>query len=82
MRLDLRGYRMIHDESDCNGKCPVHCAIYQRDKEIRKLEKEADATYRDAISTMFRDPKIDARVLFREKEILENLENAVDQWMP
>lgn len=45
---------------------------------IRKLEKEADATYREAISTMFRDPSIDARVLFREKEILENLENAVD----
>ena len=47
-------------------------------RRIRRLEKDADATYREAVSVLFRDPNVDARVLFREKEILENLENAVD----
>jgi hypothetical protein len=57
-------------------------------RELRKIEKEADAIYREAISVLFRDEKhggpfregaADARVLIREKTVLEDLENAVDQ---
>lgn len=57
-------------------------------RELRKIEKEADAIYREAISVLFRDEKrggpfregaSDARVLIREKTVLEDLENAVDQ---
>lgn len=48
-------------------------------RELRKIEKEADAVYRDAVSTLFKDPAIDAKVLIREKTVLEDLENAVDQ---
>lgn len=47
-------------------------------REVRRLEKDADNVYRDAISKLFKDPAIDAKVLLREKEVLENLENAVD----
>lgn len=45
---------------------------------VRRLEKDADVIYREAVSNMFRDPSLEARVLFREKEILEMLECAVD----
>ncbi len=47
-------------------------------REVRRIEKEADNVYRDAISRLFKDPSVDAKVLLREKEVLENLENAVD----
>lgn len=48
-------------------------------RELRKIEKEADAVYREAISNLFKDPSVDAKVLIREKTVLEDLENAVDQ---
>jgi uncharacterized protein len=55
-------------------------------RELRKLEKEADAVYREAVSALFRDGPggayrdgaADARVLIREKTVLEDLENALD----
>jgi uncharacterized protein Yka (UPF0111/DUF47 family) len=55
-------------------------------RELRKLEKDADAIYRDAVSALFcspgaggREETADARVLIREKTVLEDLENAIDQ---
>ncbi len=48
-------------------------------RELRKLEKEADTVYREAVSKLFKDSDVDAKVLIREKAILEDLENAVDQ---
>ena len=56
-------------------------------RELRTLEKEADNVYREAISELFRDDSAggpfregatDARVLIREKTVLEDLENAID----
>lgn len=56
-------------------------------RELRTLEKEADNVYREAISELFRDESAggpfregaqDARVLIREKTVLEDLENAID----
>jgi uncharacterized protein Yka (UPF0111/DUF47 family) len=56
-------------------------------RELRKIEKEADTVYRQAISDLFRDAAgggparegaSDARVLIREKTVLEDLENAID----
>jgi uncharacterized protein len=47
-------------------------------KGIKSLEKEADQIYRSAVSALFRDPKIDAKMLLREKGVLEDLENAID----
>ncbi len=45
---------------------------------IRKLEKEGDAIFRSAVSALFHDDAIDAKQLLREKEVLEDLENAID----
>jgi predicted phosphate transport protein (TIGR00153 family) len=45
---------------------------------LRKLEKDADAVFRRAVSELFRDPAVDAKQLLREREILDDLENAVD----
>lgn len=57
-------------------------------RELRKIEKEADTIYREAVSVLFkpdgadgayRTDAGDARVLIREKTVLEDLENAIDQ---
>lgn len=48
-------------------------------RELRNIEKEADGIYREAISNLFKDPAVDAKVLIREKTVLEDLENAIDQ---
>lgn len=48
-------------------------------RSLRGLEKDADAIFRGALSRLFRDPGIDAKELMREKEVLENLEHAVDR---
>ena len=45
---------------------------------LRKLEKDADAVFRDAVSVLFREPSVDAKQLLREREILDDLENAID----
>ncbi len=46
---------------------------------IRDLEKEGDKVFREAISALFHDQSIDARRVLREKEVFEDLENAIDQ---
>jgi uncharacterized protein Yka (UPF0111/DUF47 family) len=48
-------------------------------RELRQIEKDADTVYREAISALFHDPAVDAKQLIREKAVLEDLENAVDQ---
>lgn len=50
-------------------------------RELRKIEKEADVIYREAVSSLFRPESAgaDARILIREKTVLEDLENAIDQ---
>ena len=64
-----------------------YAAIVDAGRELRKLEKDADTVYRTAISELFRDADgggpfrqgaNDARVLIREKTVLEDLENAID----
>jgi hypothetical protein len=47
-------------------------------RKVRDLEKEADTTYRKAISDLFSAPSIDFRELLKQKEALDHLENAVD----
>ncbi len=47
-------------------------------QEIHALEKEGDVVFRDAISALFHDPTIDAKVILREKEVLEDLEDAIN----
>ena len=56
----------------------AYAEITQASHQIRKLEKEGDTIFRDAVSALFHDPAIDAKKLLREKQVLEDLENAVD----
>lgn len=46
---------------------------------IRDVEKEGDGVFRSAIGALFRDEAIGVKALLREKELLEQLESAVDQ---
>lgn len=45
---------------------------------LRKLEKDGDAIFRDGVSKLFHDADNDAKKILREKQVLEDLENAVD----
>jgi uncharacterized protein len=56
----------------------AYADLVEKSRELRKLEKEGDGIYRDAVSKLFHDPAIDAKVLIREKAVLEDLENAID----
>jgi hypothetical protein len=46
---------------------------------IKQDEKEGDRIFRTAVSQLFHDPAIDAKELLREKEVLEDLELAIDK---
>ncbi len=48
-------------------------------RKIREIEKEGDRIHREAISELFRGETVDAKVLLREREVLEDLENAIDR---
>lgn len=48
-------------------------------RRIRQLEKDADKIHREAVAALFRDEDIGAKVLLREREVLEDLENAIDR---
>lgn len=47
-------------------------------RELRKLEKEGDRIYKAEVSRLFKDGTVDAKVLLREKAVLDDLENALD----
>jgi uncharacterized protein len=53
--------------------------VHKGAKEIAQLEKDSDAVFRDAISRLFHDPAIDAKDILREKEVLDDLEKAVNR---
>ncbi len=61
-------------------KLRVHryAEIIEMARKIRALEKEADAIFRSAISGLFRAPNIEAREFMKQKEVLEDIERAVD----
>ena len=54
-------------------------ALMELSRNLRALEKEGDATFREGLRQLFDDPDIDAKALLKQKEILEDLENAVDR---
>ena len=53
-------------------------ALVTAHHDAKKLEKDADTVFRDAVAALFRDESIGAKHLLRDKEILTNLEEAVD----
>jgi uncharacterized protein Yka (UPF0111/DUF47 family) len=52
--------------------------LFEGNRRLRNLEKEADAVYREAISGLFSDAQPDFRDLLKQKEALDDLERAVD----
>lgn len=55
-----------------------YAEITEATRAIRLLEKEGDTVFRDGVSALFHDAAIDAKQLLREKQVLEDLENALD----
>jgi uncharacterized protein Yka (UPF0111/DUF47 family) len=56
----------------------AYAEITEATRALRKLEKEGDAVFREGVSALFHDVAIDAKKILREKQVLEDLENAVD----
>ena len=55
-----------------------YSALLEDSRHIRQLEKDADAVFRGAVSTLFSSSEVDAKELLRQKEVLEDIERAVD----
>lgn len=53
--------------------------IIQASRAIFQFEKEGDSIFRAAVGALFQDPRIDAKELLREKDILEDLEAALNR---
>ncbi len=56
-----------------------YAGLMRTSRTVRALEKDADGIFRSALSRLFNDAKVDAKELLREKEVLENLEHAIDR---
>ena len=53
-------------------------SLIEASRTLRKLEKDGDAIFRSAVSALFHDDTIDAKKLIREREVLDDLEKAID----
>lgn len=67
------------DDTLPNLRKHAYPALIEASRTLRALEKEADITYREAVRVLFTDDAIDAKVLLREKQVLEDLERAIDR---
>lgn len=80
--------KLIHLIGECTAKIDEAIPLLRKHKyheiveaarALRKLEKQADTVYREAIRDLFAtESSADARLLVREKTVLEDLENAID----
>jgi predicted phosphate transport protein (TIGR00153 family) len=61
-----------------NLRTNAYAKITEGTHALRELEKDGDAIYRESVSALFHDEAVDAKELLREKQVLEDLENAVD----
>ena len=59
--------------------CAAYSDLIEASRAIHRFEKDGDIVFRDAISALFHDPAIDAKVILREKDILEDLEKAINR---
>ncbi|HEU4407633.1 MAG TPA: DUF47 family protein [Polyangiaceae bacterium] len=53
--------------------------LREASRAIKALEKQGDTVFRQAVSDLFDDPAIDAKAVLKQKEVLEDLESAIDQ---
>ncbi|MCB9625907.1 MAG: DUF47 family protein [Sandaracinaceae bacterium] len=54
--------------------------LIEHSRTLRALEKEGDTVFRAAVSDLFHDDAVEAKVLLREKEVLDALEDAIDRF--
>ncbi len=54
-------------------------ALMEVARSLRALEKKGDEVFREGVRTLFDSDGVEARDLLRQKEILDDLENAVDR---
>jgi uncharacterized protein Yka (UPF0111/DUF47 family) len=53
-------------------------ALIEGLRQLRELEKQADTVYRGEVSRLFVSNDVDAKELLRQKEVLDDIERAVD----
>lgn len=53
--------------------------ILKEGRAVAAIEKDSDGVFRDAMSALFHDPAIDAKTILREREVLEDLEKAINR---
>lgn len=68
----------VVDKAIPNLRKHDYVALVESSRELRKLEKEGDRVYKAEVSRLFHDQTVDAKVLLREKAVLDDLENALD----
>ncbi len=77
MRL-LTDCTAVLKEAVPNLRQHKYSALVEAGRTLQKAEKEGDRTYRDAISGLFHDDTIDAKTVLKQREVLEDLERAID----
>ncbi|MFM2091101.1 MAG: hypothetical protein RLZZ127_1590 [Planctomycetota bacterium] len=56
-----------------------YAGIIAAGRAIESLEQDGDDVFREAVRALFHDERIDAKTILREKEVLEDLERALDR---
>ena len=69
---------VVVDKAIPNLRKHAYTDIVESARELRKLEKEGDRIYKAEVSRLFKDASVDAKMLLREKAVLDDLENALD----
>lgn len=69
---------VVVDKAIPNLRKHAYNDIVESSRELRKLEKEGDRIYKAEVSRLFKDAQVDAKMLLREKAVLDDLENALD----
>ncbi|HET6584130.1 MAG TPA: DUF47 family protein [Nannocystaceae bacterium] len=57
----------------------TYSELFAAKRRIRELEKECDGIYRQEVLRLFSTGDIEAKDLLRQREILDDLENAIDR---
>jgi uncharacterized protein Yka (UPF0111/DUF47 family) len=68
----------VLSDSVPNLRAHRYSDLIEASRKLRRLEKDGDTVFRNAISDLFHSPDVDFRKLLREREVLEDLESAID----
>ena len=75
----LEASTAILHEALPNLRAKKYEVVFEAARKVTVLEKKSDTVFRDALSSLFHDPDVDAKTILREKEVLEDLEQAIDR---